>query len=188
MQHWAQNKISRNELSVFEDQSWSNDYFEQLELNARIAYGTTLLVVVIKKSLILYMQIGDGDILVVDKSGGTRKPLPDDVHYSRNQTKSLCSENAKQDFRVTTEDIENSHPVLITASTDGYSNSFRDFVDFTKTASGYLDLLRLIGPHLLQKMMRNILLRTTTFGSGDDISIAITYKSDKIEGNGLLFP
>jgi len=188
MLHYAQNKFSPNELTLFEDNSWSNDFLEQLKLNARIAYGTTLLVVVIKESLILYMQIGDGDILVVDESGETRKPLPDDVQYSRYQTRSLCSENAKLDFRVTTEDINYSNPVLVTASTDGYSNSFMDYLDFSKTASRYLDMLRVIGPHLLQKIMRDLLLGTTIYGSGDDISMAIAYRTDKIGRIGLLFP
>ena len=188
MLHYAQNKFSINELMVFEDNSRSNDFLEQIKLNTRIAYGTTLLVVVIKESLVLYMQIGDGDILVVDESGDTHKPLPDDVQYSRYQTKSLCSDNAKLDFRVTTEDLNYSNPVLVTASTDGYSNSFIDSLDFVKTASGYLDMLKLIGPYLLQKIMRDLLLRTTTYGSGDDITMAIAYRSDKIGRNGLLFP
>lgn len=188
MFHYAQNKFSPNELKLFEDNSWSNDFLEQLKLNARIAYGTTLLVVVIKESLILYMQIGDGDILVVDEGGETRKPLPDDVQYSKYQTKSLCSDNAKLDFRVTTEEINYSNPVLVTASTDGYSNSFIGYLDFAKTASRYLDMLRVIGPHLLQKIMRDLLLRTTIYGSGDDISMGIAYRTDKIGRIGLLFP
>jgi serine/threonine protein phosphatase PrpC len=186
--HYAQNKFLPNELALFEDNCWSNDFLEQLKLNARIAYGTTLLVVVIKDSLILYMQIGDGDILVVDESGETRKPLTDDIQYSKYQTKSLCADNAKLDFRVTTEDINYSNPVLVTTSTDGYSNSFMNYLDFTKTASRYLDMLRVIGPQLLQKIMRNLLLRTTSCGSGDDISMAMAYRADKIGKIGQLFP
>lgn len=186
--HYAQNQFSKNELMLVEDQIWGKDFLEQVKLNARIAYGTTLLVVAIDASLILYMQIGDGDIIAVDENGNTRKPLPDDVQYSRYQTKSLCSERAELDFRITTEDIDETNPVLVAASTDGYSNSFRNSEDFLKVGNAYRDLLRIIGPHLLQKILGNLLLRTTSSGSGDDISIAMAYRSDKIVGNGLAFP
>lgn len=186
--HYAHNEFSQYELTLLEDQIWSKDFLEQVKLNARIAYGTTLLVVAISASLILYMQIGDGDILVVDESGITRKPLPDDVQYSRYQTKSLCSEKAELDFRITIEDIDNTNPVLVAASTDGYSNSFRKSSDFLKVGNAYRDLLRIIGPHLLQKILNDLLLRTTSSGSGDDITIAMAYRSDKIDGNGLVFP
>jgi serine/threonine protein phosphatase PrpC len=186
--HHAHNEFSHNELTLLGDQILDKDFLEQVKLNARIAYGTTLLVVAISASLILYVQIGDGDILVVDESGNTRKPLPDDVQYSRYQTKSLCSENAEQDFRTTIEDIDNAKPVLVAASTDGYSNSFRKSEDFLKVGNAYHDLLRIIGPHLLQKILNDLLLRTTSSGSGDDITIAMAYRSDKIDGNGLIFP
>jgi serine/threonine protein phosphatase PrpC len=186
--HYAHNEFSQNELTLLEDQIWGRDFLEQVKLNARIAYGTTLLVVGISASLILYMQIGDGDILVVDEEGNTRKPLPDDIQYSRYQTKSLCSEKAELDFRITIEDIDNTNPVLVAASTDGYSNSFRKSEDFLKVGNAYRDLLRIIGPHLLQKILNDLLLRTTSSGSGDDISIAMAYRSDRIDGNGLIFP
>lgn len=186
--HHEKNEFSSDELALLEDQVWDKDFLEPVRLNARIAYGTTLLVVAINASVILYMQVGDGDILVVDANGHTRKPLPDDVQYSRYQTKSLCSEGAELDFRITVEDIDEINPALVIASTDGYSNSFRNSADFSKVGIAYRDLLRIIGPRFLQAILGNLLFRTSSSGSGDDISLSLAYRSDVIEGNGLIFP
>ena len=46
---------------------------DYVRLDPKIGYGTTLIVVASYGDFILYLQIGDGDILVVDDTGNVRK-------------------------------------------------------------------------------------------------------------------
>jgi serine/threonine protein phosphatase PrpC len=65
-----------------------------------LAYGTTLLSVVITESFILYLQIGDGDILVVTEMEEVHRPIEGDNRLLANETTSLCAKEAWKDFRV----------------------------------------------------------------------------------------
>ena len=44
--------------------------------NPLIPYGATLLAVVVTKTFILYLQLGDGDIVQVTESAVPNKPMP----------------------------------------------------------------------------------------------------------------
>ena len=53
--------------------------------NQVISYGTTLLGALITKNYIIYLQLGDGDILVVNDNEVTR-PIPKDENLIANET------------------------------------------------------------------------------------------------------
>src|SRR5687768_12003912 len=61
------------------------------ERHPLLAYGSTLCAVAITLNRILYLQLGDGDILTISRNGGVRRPLPPDERLFANQTTSLCS-------------------------------------------------------------------------------------------------
>ncbi len=137
-----------------------------------LAYGATLLVAAATDNLILYLQLGDGEILCVDSAGTTNRPLPGDDRLVGNQTTSLCQPDAWQEFRAgwfAPPDL----PALVLLSTDGYANSFRSDDDFLKIGSDYLEIIREQGISVLADELPAILTEATQQGSGDDITLAI---------------
>jgi len=93
-----------------------------------IAYGSTLLTTVIHETFILFIQLGDGDILVINKDGSIDKPIPDDTRFIGTETTSLCLPEAWYEFKVRLNEISNNadYPLMILVSTDGLSGSWRE--------------------------------------------------------------
>jgi len=137
-----------------------------------LAYGATLLAAAATDRVLLYLQLGDGEILSVTAQGTTTRPLPPDDRLIANQTTSLCQPEAWKDFRsawVT----NGALPSLVLLSTDGYANSFRSDEDFLKIGQDYLDIIREQGISSLAEELPAILTEATQQGSGDDITLAI---------------
>ena len=137
-----------------------------------LAYGATLLAAAATDKVLLYLQLGDGEILSVNEEGMTTRPLPPDDRLIANQTTSLCQPEAWKDFRsawVTAGAL----PSLVLLSTDGYANSFRSDEDFLKIGQDYLEIIREQGISSLAEELPAILTEATQQGSGDDITLAI---------------
>jgi serine/threonine protein phosphatase PrpC len=137
-----------------------------------LAYGATLLAAAATDRVLLYLQLGDGEILSVTAQGTTTRPLPPDDRLIANQTTSLCQPEAWRDFRsawVT----NGALPSLVLLSTDGYANSFRSDDDFLKIGQDYLEIIREQGISSLAEELPAILTEATQQGSGDDITLAI---------------
>jgi serine/threonine protein phosphatase PrpC len=138
-----------------------------------LAYGSTLLFVLITPKLILYVQLGDGDIVTV--SGDTvERPLPKDERLFANATTSLCTKDAWQDFRIRFQAIVEP-PELILIATDGYANSFRDDEGFLKAASDIRDMIRNDGADYIREHIEPWLTEASESGSGDDITVCVVY-------------
>lgn len=161
-------------LHAIDDAHASSDVRSSLPM----AYGATLLITVVAGSFILYMQLGDGEILTVSSEGAVSRPLPKDERLFANETTSLCAPDAWRDFRICFQAISQTPPAIILLSTDGYSNSFRDESGFLKVGSDILEIIRADG---LSKVKENIeawLLDSTHAGSGDDITLGIICRPD----------
>lgn len=137
-----------------------------------IAYGTTLLSVLVTQDFIVYLQLGDGDILTVLPNGDVKRAIKPDPNLIANQTTSLCLPEARKYFRKQVQTIAADPPALVILSTDGYANSFED-ADFLKTGSDYLDLIRTEGVEHVNGHLKRWLSETTAKGSGDDITVGI---------------
>lgn len=143
-----------------------------------MAYGATLVMVLVSESCILYLQLGDGDILTVSESGQVMRPLPADARLFANETTSLCLPNAWADFRAKLQLISDEPPALIMISTDGYANSFQDDEAFKRVGSDIFGMLcEPDGANKIRENVRSWLLEATTKGSGDDISLGIIYRN-----------
>lgn len=140
------------------------------------AYGATLLAALITPNYLLLLQLGDGDILIVDSAGRvSRPPMPHDPRLIANQTTSLCGSTAWQDMRAYFQAFTARPPALVMLATDGYSNSFANENGFTAAATDILEAIRSQGSHQTRIQLPGWLRATSKAGSGDDISVAIAY-------------
>ena len=167
--------LDENPLSEHENEQVTDS-------NEIIAYGTTLLVAVITNSFLMFLQIGDGDILILTEKNSVERPIPRDKRLLANETTSLCSENAWRDFFCSFIPLTDNIPSLIMLSTDGYSNSFVQEEDFEKVVSDIHELINNKGIAYVQEQLEGWLNESSEKGSGDDITVGIaTYLLNKSE-------
>jgi hypothetical protein len=145
-----------------------------------IAYGTTVLAAAVAADFILYLQLGDGEILNVSQTGEVTRPLPKDERLFANETTSLCAQDAWRDFRVSFQVISGAPPALILLSTDGYSNSFHDEQGFLKVGSDLLGMIRAEGLEMVNDHLASWLTESTYAGSGDDVTVGLICSEDVI--------
>ncbi|HEV2860529.1 MAG TPA: PP2C family serine/threonine-protein phosphatase [Pyrinomonadaceae bacterium] len=145
-----------------------------------VAYGATLLAAVVAPRFILYLQLGDGDILAVSTRGEVVRPLAGDERLFANETTSLCSKDAWRDFRVSFQVSSGEPPALIVLSTDGYANCFRGEADFLKVGSDFLEMMRANGVESVAESLESWLAEASRVGSGDDITLGIMCRLDAL--------
>ena len=143
-----------------------------------LAYGATLLAVMVTASFILYVQLGDGDILTISDDGQVRRPLPQDVRLFDHMTTSLCTEEAWDCVRVAFQRLDEAPPALILAATDGCANSYQDDTGFLQLGSELLSIFRAEGPGRVEQQLTGWLDHTSRAGSGDDITVGLLYRVD----------
>ena len=146
---------------------------ESVEHDPILAYGATLLGVAATDGFLVYLQLGDGDILEVGETGATARPLSADERLIGNQTTSLCQEGAENEFRIAIVSDQAAFPALVLVSTDGYANSFRSEEDFLKIGNDYLEMVRNSGIDGLAEELPQILAEASEQGSGDDITLGV---------------
>jgi len=152
--------------------------FARITANPHLAYGATVLTVGITEEFFVYLQLGDGDILTVLNTGEVIRPLPGDDRLFANETTSLSSETAWQDFRAVIHPAPRGRPSLrlLLLATDGYSNSFRDDASFLKAGTDFLEILRADGGvgdvenHLEEWLSESARM------SGDDVTLCLLYQ------------
>ncbi|NJP04738.1 MAG: protein phosphatase 2C domain-containing protein [Chloroflexaceae bacterium] len=144
-----------------------------------LAYGATLVAVLVTETYILYLQLGDGDILTVaDDLSVSRPPLAGDERLFGDETTSLCTNESWRDMRVCFQAIVHTPPALIVLSTDGYSRSFTEESGFLQVGSDLLQMLRSDGFATVQAELPGWLEEASQSGSGDDISLGFLWKCD----------
>jgi len=137
------------------------------------AYGATIVTVAVSERFLLYLQLGDGEIMTVSDQGVVSKPLVKDDRLFANETTSLCTADAWSDFRVSFQPITHEQPALILLATDGYPNSFRDEAGFLKVGPDILKTIRSEGLGLVKDNLERWLTDSTHAGSGDDVTLGI---------------
>lgn len=158
---------------------------EAIEARPVSAYGTTLLAVVVHRTFIACVQLGDGDILVVDDAGGVERPIADDPRLFANETTSLSGENAWRDFRVAFQSLADRPPALILLATDGYSNAFRTPEDFLRVGSDLLEMLRSEGVEYVREQLPSWLEQASREGSGDDVTVGLLFHAGAASRSAL---
>jgi serine/threonine protein phosphatase PrpC len=150
--------------------------------NPLLAYGATILVVAATRSFLLYLQLGDGEILAVSETGTVVRPLPTDERLFANETTSLCAPRAWNDFRVIFETVVHAPPALIVMTTDGYANSFTSQAGFMQVGADLYQMVRADGPDKVDQSLEEWLNEASQMGSGDDTTLGIIYRQQTLQG------
>jgi len=150
----------------------------ELPISGYLAYGATLLTVAITHRYILYSQLGDGDILTVRADGEVTRPLPKRHEFHANQTVSLCSHHAPEEFQIRVDAMRGAMPALIMVSTDGYANCFADDEGFFKVGADFLGYLRAQGADFVSEKLEAWLRQSSHDGSGDDITVGLAARAN----------
>jgi hypothetical protein len=179
--HVSDNPLTNEELDRLETRE-DAEKRRQIALEPVLAYGATLLTVVVTGSFILYLQLGDGDILTVSEAGEVSKaPLPTDERLFANETTSLCTRDAWREFRTHFQVISGALPVLILVSSDGYGNSFRDEAGFLQVGADFLEMIRADGLEAVSQGLETWLTEASQQGSGDDVTLGIICRMDAVQ-------
>jgi hypothetical protein len=154
---------------------------ESVATNPLLAYGATLSTVWLGEAFVLYLQLGDGDILTVSPDGTVSRPLPEDERLFGGQTTSLCAPGAWRDFRVAFQTLTaGRRPAVVLLSTDGYANAFREDAGFLKVGADLLELLRQEGLDPVAAGLEAWLAEATEQGSGDDVTLGLLCRLDAL--------
>jgi serine/threonine protein phosphatase PrpC len=179
--HLEKNPFTDEEFKKLEEKSGA-EARQLVEKNPFLAYGATSLTVAVEENFILYLQLGDGDILLVSEKGEVTRALPEDERLFANETTSLCLPHAENDFRFFVQEIsaENA-PALVMLSSDGYVNSFSEEAGFLKAGGDFLELLGTEGYDYISENLKTWLEETTATGSGDDTTVGIIYRPEAVK-------
>lgn len=168
------NHLKRHPFSHEETGDLDRQQRSVLGRNAFVAYGATLLIACALDTEVFFMQLGDGDFLVLDGTGSVSGVFGPDGKHMGNATTSLCLPNALEEFRYYRWKAE--LPQLLLGSTDGYANSFRSEADFHKALRDYSRLISDHGWEAVSAKLPQWLNETSERGSGDDISLALIFR------------
>lgn len=142
-----------------------------------VKYGSTLLIALLSPNFHIYLQLGDGDILLVDEKGIVSSPISRDQRLIGNQTTSLCSPEAWKEIRTAFFSSHEPLPALILLASDGYSNSYKSEADFHKVGQDYHFLAQKYGIKLIEEKLEEWLHEVSAQGSGDDITACLAFRS-----------
>ena len=173
-----QNQISREELASVETAKGISRR-HQATLQPVVAYGATLLCALVTNAYILYLQLGDGDILSIDDTAAkVQRVIQKDSGLIGDETTSLCSSNASREFRMVLMPLSQNCPSLIIICTDGYSNSFADDGAFLKIGPDYLKRIKDKGLDYVESNLQRWLSAASEGGSGDDITVGLIFRRE----------
>lgn len=175
LDHFDQNPILENERKNLTSKGELQSDTKNNLSDPILFYGTTLLAAGVSDSIIILLQLGDGDILTVDPCGRVAQPMPHDENLFADETTSLCLPNAEQYMRSVILKPKANQIKLLLISTDGYSKSFIKDSDFLEVGPDFLDLLENEGISTVQDNLKKWLNETSRLGSGDDITLGILY-------------
>jgi hypothetical protein len=154
---------------------------KKVEQNYIKAYGSTLVVVVLTEKFSLYLQLGDGDIIVLSD---TAKHRPfNGTETIGPATDSLCMSQPNNHFKFSLVPSTREEPLLIMLSTDGYINSFRKSSDYLQAIDDFAKLAVESGLEYIANNLNEWLIETSQQGSGDDITLGLIFNRDLLTKN-----
>ena len=136
-----------------------------------ILYGTTLLAVIAAGDFIFALQIGDGNMLFIDKKGA--RPILATPESVGEDTESLCLNDAWAFVRTQVIPRNGRSPALFLLCSDGYANSFADASGFLKVGTDFFNIWQEEGLAVIAENLEGWLRKSSDKGSGDDIAMGV---------------
>ncbi len=136
-----------------------------------LAYGSTVVAVAATPGRIVCLQIGDGQVLLVDADGRTRPGVGPDRRMRRGRTASLGHADPESFVRIGAHPRHRGHPVLVLAATDGHCESYPKESDFVESGKAWLDAARTEDPEGFAGRVDRFLDEAHHRGSPDDITL-----------------
>jgi len=140
-------------------------------------YGATLLTLLVTDDFIFALQLGDGDILTIDREIDKIEWLIPPTETLGNETDSLCQENCWKYMKTHLISIPKNSPMFL-LSTDGYYNSFSTTDGFKKAGVDICNMWHDKGTDFIKEHLEDWLVHSSANGSGDDISMALVFLED----------
>jgi serine/threonine protein phosphatase PrpC len=156
--------------SVAANAGWSGQ--EALQRHPELAYGTTLVAVLATERWILYLQLGDGDVLFVDSHDAVHRPIASIHRGRKEQINSLWQPNAASNMRVNVERTSDA-PSLIVVSTDGFSKSYTSDEKFLDAGRELKSVITQHGLDGIEQRIAAVMDENPDPMSGDDITIGL---------------
>jgi hypothetical protein len=164
--------LKREPLTPEEEQRSGQLHGEDLFL----AYGATLLIAAVWDDTTLLLQLGDGDLNAVLRSGDVQRPVPEDHRLVAGETTSLGLPDAVESFRLAELPVSNRDTIeLLMLCTDGYGNSFADPDWRHDVGADLLERARREGLDELGRALPAWLAESASAG-GDDVTMALLYR------------
>ncbi len=179
--HLAEHPFSEAELTRLAELK-GDSAVRDLRAHSQLAYGTTLLGALLTAEFLIFLQLGDGDILLVSETGEVTRPFSRDARLIANETTSMCMAEAWREVRLHFRACAGWMPALILMATDGYANSFIDDDAFQKVGSDLLTILRTDGAEAVETNLAAWLREASEAGSGDDITLGLLFRCDVVQG------
>lgn len=148
------------------------DETDQSTLIKIYPYSTTLNTVIITPEIIIILQVGDGDIVIVKDDGSTQEIFHQDLNCGR--VVPLSYPNVENVCNVCSKTIRRARPLIVYVSSDGYSDGYDSMkVNFDEiVAFEFHSNIQEYGINYIQEALPG-LLEELSQGSSDDLSLGI---------------
>jgi serine/threonine protein phosphatase PrpC len=141
-------------------------------------YGTTLLAAAVSGDLLVVLQIGDGDAVLVTDQGEALRAVADDPQLDGMHTSSLCEPEPLRALRSAVIDTRVEEIALTFLCTDGFGTPQVDSSGWWReTGQQLVDFGRTRGLDWIREQLPQWLEEPAQVG-GDDTSMAIIARSD----------
>ncbi len=141
-------------------------------------YGTTLLATAVSGDLLVVLQIGDGDAVLVTEQGEALRAVADDPQLDGLHTSSLCEPAPLRALRTTVVDTRVEDVALMFLCTDGFGTSRVDAEGWWRqTGEQLVDFGRTRGLDWIQEQLPSWVEEPAQIG-GDDTSMVIIARSN----------
>lgn len=141
-------------------------------------YGTTLLGAAVSGDLLVVLQIGDGDAVLVTDQGEALRAVPDDPQLDGLHTSSLCEPEPLRALRTAVIDTRVEDVALAFFCTDGFGTSRVDAGGWWRqTGEQLVEFGRTRGLEWMREQLPSWLEEPAQIG-GDDTSMVIIARAD----------
>ena len=142
------------------------------------AYGSTILAAAAAGDVMVFLQIGDGDSVLVSSDGTASRPLPEDPDLDGLHTSSLCQPRPLDALRVGVVDAAADRAALVFLCTDGFGRSRVDSQGWWRqTGEQLLEFARSRGLGWVREQLPEWLAEPALIG-GDDTTMALLVRND----------